>query len=282
MSGPYQSIVQVSRDYITLIDAHHRYVFVNNAYKKALGKREDEIVGYTVEDVWGKARYEGGIEVPLRRCLEGEEVHFIDEFPIGESVRYVEVSFFPYREKKDGEVTHALVFTHDISRLGELESRLMTYEFRDPATGLFNQRSLDLILDRELQKAELDGHENLKALFVLGVENLSEIRRQHGSEIATLVLENLGLRLKNCLGRRDSVFRYESDELSAFVTNLGSAVDAAPLAEKILAAMSVPYPRGVYEIRPLCRIGVSIYPRDATDRETLIETGVSGAVFGQG
>ncbi|MDF1567358.1 MAG: PAS domain-containing protein [Spirochaetaceae bacterium] len=87
MNDPYRSIVQVSRDYITLIDASLLYEFVNKAYLRALGKSKSEVIGHTVEEIWGKARFEGAIEVPLRRCLEGEEVHFIDEFPFGETVK---------------------------------------------------------------------------------------------------------------------------------------------------------------------------------------------------
>jgi len=270
MNGPYQTIVQVSRDYITLIDSGFRYVFVNEAYTRALGRDKDEIEGHTVEEVWGKARFEGAIEIPLRRCLEGEEVRFIDEFPFGDIVKYVEVRFFPYREKKDGPVTHALVISHDITRLGELETRLMAYEFRDPATGLFNRRSLNIIIEREIQKAEIDSVSGFKALFILSVENLSDIRRQHGTEIATHVVENTGLRIKEKLEEEDSVFRSEADELAALVISLEKPEDAASLAEILLAAVSLPYPRGLYEIRPVCRLGISIYPRDAEACETLI------------
>ncbi len=270
MNGPYRSIVQVSRDYITLIDSDLRYVFVNKSYIRALGRNKDEIEGHTVEEVWGKARFEGAIEIPLKRCLEGEEVHYIDEFPFGDIVKYVEVTFFPYREEPEGPVTHALVVSHDISRLGELETRLMAYEFRDPATGLFNRRSMSLIIEREIQKAEIDDDSGPRALFVLGVENLSEIRRQHGTEIATHVVENTGLRIKEKLEEGDSVFRSESDELAALVVSLEHPEDAASLAEGLLAAVSTPYPRGLHEIRPVCRLGIAIYPRDAGDCDTLI------------
>ena len=270
MNDPYRSIVQVSRDYITLIDAEYRYVFVNKAYIRALGRKKEEIEGHTVEEVWGKARFEGAIEIPLQRCLEGEEVRFIDEFPFGDTVKYVEVRFFPYREEKGGPISHALVISHDISRLGELETRLMAYEFRDPATGLFNRRSLNIIIEREIQKAEIDKGSSLRALFVLAVENLSEIRRQHGSDIATHVIENTGLRLKEHLEKCDSVFRSESDELAALVIGLNRPEDAGSLAESILAQVTTPYPKGLYEIRPECHIGIAIYPRDARSCEALI------------
>jgi diguanylate cyclase (GGDEF)-like protein/PAS domain S-box-containing protein len=270
MNSPYRKIVQVSRDYITLIDSDFRYVFVNDAYVRALNRKKEDIKGHTVKDVWGKVRFEKAIELPLKRCLEGEEVHFIDEFPFGEVVKYVEVRFFPYRESEDGPVTHALVISHDISRLGELETRLMAYEFRDPATGLLNRRSMDIVIGREIQKAEHTGDSVYKALFILSVDNFSEIRRQHGSDIATLVVENTGLRMKEKLSEGSSVFRSETDELAALIPDLEKPEDAASLAEMILMSVSTPYPRGLYEIRPVCLLGISIYPRDAENCETLI------------
>ena len=68
-------------------------------------------------------------------------------------------------------------------------------------------------------------------LFVLSLENLSEIRRQHGSNIATHIIENSGLRIKNRLGEGDSIFRSESDELAVLVSRLERPEDAVPLAE---------------------------------------------------
>lgn len=271
MNNPYRSIVQLSRDFITLIDREGRYQFVNEAYMRAFGKTSDEIVGRTVQEIWGKARYTAAIEVPLKRCLNGEEVRYIDEFPFGETMKYVEVFFFPFREVKKGPVTHALVISHDISRLGELETRLMAYEFRDPATGMFNRRSLDIVLDREIQKVDAGQADYLRVLITLAIENLSAIRRQHGAGVATHIVENTGLRLKKHLGEDVSIFRCETEELGILITNLKNPEDLASLAESINAVVSMPYPKGLYEIRPESRLGVALYPRDAKNRDNLID-----------
>ena len=270
MNDPYRSIVQISRDFITLIDREGRYKFANKAYLHAFGKKSEEIVGRTVEEIWGRARYEASIEDTLQRCLNGEEVRYLDEFPFGESMKYVEVLFFPFREEEDGPVTHALVISHDISRLGELETRLMAYEFRDPATGLFNRRSMDIVVDREIQKVESGLEDNPRVLITLAIENLSLIRRQHGAGIATHIVENTGLRLKKHLGDDVPLFRCESDELGILLTNFNNPEDLAPLAESINTVVSMPYPKGLHEIRPDSRLGVALYPRDADNRDNLI------------
>ena len=53
MNDPYRSIVQVSRDFITLIDRNGRYQFANKAYIRALGKDPEDVVGKTVEEILG-------------------------------------------------------------------------------------------------------------------------------------------------------------------------------------------------------------------------------------
>ena len=84
--------------------------------------------------------------------------------------KYMHISYYPYRE--NGEISHALVFSHDITRLGEIEAKLINYEFRDPLTGLFNGRSLDIILEMELEKANRSREEELRSLLFISITNL--------------------------------------------------------------------------------------------------------------
>jgi len=52
-----------------------------------------------------------------------------------------------------------------------IESKLMNYEFRDHLTGLFNRRSLDLILEKEIEKAKRSKSEKLRALLFISLES---------------------------------------------------------------------------------------------------------------
>jgi PAS domain S-box-containing protein len=263
-------IVHHSRDFIMLIDKNLRYVFVNKAYEKIIGKEVQEIIGKSVVEIWGMERFKKVMQKPLVDCFNGKETHYVSETPFGPEFKVIEFRFFPYREYEGGPVTHALVFKHDISRLSDLEWRLMTYEFRDQETGLFNRQSMNIILDREIQKSQILKDERPWGLFLIVIENLSEIRRLRSTDIATLILENSGLRLQAFLGKSTTIFRSEADELSALVMDLKSESDAAFLAESILSQLSTPYGSGVFEVRPQCRIGIALYPRHAASSAELI------------
>src|SRR5439155_11399184 len=50
----YESIVNTSREFLTLVASNYRYEAANDAYCQAHGKSREEILGSTVEDLWGR------------------------------------------------------------------------------------------------------------------------------------------------------------------------------------------------------------------------------------
>ncbi len=110
----YESIVNTSREFLTLIGADYRYEAVNDAYCRAHGKTREEILNSTVSDLWGEASFRSVIKAFLDQCFKGEEVHYQDWFQtpaLGR--RYFEVSYYPYHENT--VVTHAIVVTRDVT-----------------------------------------------------------------------------------------------------------------------------------------------------------------------
>jgi len=68
----------------------------------------------------------------------------------------------------------------------------------------------------------------------------------------------------------DTVSRYGGDEFVILLTELSEAADAALIAEKVLAVLAVPDRVGAHVIRLAASIGISIYPDDGEDADTLI------------
>ncbi|HKJ85266.1 MAG TPA: PAS domain-containing protein, partial [Spirochaetia bacterium] len=169
----YEEIVNRSTDYITLINRDFVYEIANDAYCRQIGLSKEEVIGRTVADVWGEDRFGSAIRPNLERCFAGEQINFIDKFTFGEIERHIHVSFYPY--STDGTVSHALVFSHDITRLSQVEDRLTNYEVRDPTTGLFNRRSMEIILDKEIEQALAGSDGELRALMFVSVENLGQV-----------------------------------------------------------------------------------------------------------
>jgi diguanylate cyclase (GGDEF)-like protein len=240
-------------------------------------KKKADVLGKSVPEVWGRERFEASIKGYLDRCFEGEEVHYIEAFSFGPFEKHMHVSFYPYRDDDHG-ITHALVFSHDITHITEIESKLTNYEYRDPLTGLFNRRSLGIILDKEIQKAKRSESEKLRALLFISLKNFGSINRSHGHHIGDLLLENTALRIKKVLRNADFVFRFEGTDLTVLLTNIRRTTDAALVAKKISDAISLPYRYKEMDIQITSYIGVSLFPDDGESADEIIQNANSAVM----
>ena len=166
------------------------------------------------------------------------------------------VSFYPHEE--NGRITHALVFSTDTTQIHALEDRLKEYQFKDPTTGLLNRRSLSVLLQNEIDKANRSQSERLRALLYISVENFARINQAYGHHIGDILLENTGLRIKETLRRADLVFRFEGKELAAILTHIARPTDAAKVAEKLVAQIGVPYHHDLGDVRLSATVGVAV------------------------
>lgn len=106
-------IVNGAQELMTLINNKFQYEVVNKAYCRAYGKSASDIIGKNIWEMWGQERGDD-IQTYLVRCFEGEVVKYENwyNFPaIGD--RYFEITYYPYPDH--GEVTHAVIVTHDIT-----------------------------------------------------------------------------------------------------------------------------------------------------------------------
>ncbi len=269
----YEYIVNISKDFITLINRDYVYEIVNDSYCTEMGRSREEIINRSVAEIWGKEKFENSLKRYLNQCFEGREVHYIDTFKFGPFEKYMHVSYYPYRE--NDEITHVAVFSHDITSVGEIESKLTNYEYRDAVTGLFNRRSLDVILDKEIEKAKRSKYEKLRAVLFVSLENLAKVNQVYGHEIGDLLLENSGLRIRRTLRSSDFVFRFAGSELAAILTNIAKNTDAGKVAQKIYNNVAVPYRFKETDINITCHIGIALYPDDGADKSTIVQKAAS-------
>lgn len=282
MSGDaYQFIVDQSQDFITLISRNYVYEIVNDTYAAGMGVDKSELLGRTVADVWGREKFESTIKGYLDSCFGGEEVHYIDRFEFGALEKNLHVSYYPYPPESD-TVTHALVFSHDVTRLSEVENKLANFEYRDPLTGLYNRRSLSNMLDRELTRARREGGGGrLRAILFIHLRNFRDINQTLGHQIGDLLLENTGLRVKESVRDSDYVFRFEGSNLVAVLTSMAQSMDAAIVAQKIHDTVTLPYRYRAQDVIIPCHIGVALYPQDGLDGEVLVQRANSAVIEAQ-
>jgi diguanylate cyclase (GGDEF)-like protein len=264
----HEYIVNISRDFMTLIGRDYVYEIVNDSYCRAMEKTREEILGKSVAEVWGHDTFESAIRGHLDECFSGKEVQYIERFRFGPFEKHMHVTLYPY-PGDGGRVTHAAVCSHDITDLSRVESKLSHYEFRDPTTGLFNRRSLDIILDKEIEQAKRT-KDRIRAVLFVSIQNLGKVNEVHGLAVGDLILENTGLRIQKCLRASDYVFRFVGNELTCLLTNIARSTDAGRVAEKIVEQVSMPYRHREGDIHIGCAVGIAVYPDDGETAEEVI------------
>jgi len=264
----YEKIVQASRDFITLVDRDGRYEFVNESYAEALGAKAADILGKTVAEVWGQETYDKRIRPRLESCFSGQETHDIDLFRFGKHERHIHVSYYPYSE--GGTITHAMIFSHDVSIVKKLESKLLDFEFKDPTTGLFNRRSFDIVLDMELEKARRASIDSTRAILFIKLRSMDHINAAFGYELGNLLLESTALRIKEALRASDYVFRFDGKEFAVILTTIKRGDDIPTVVSNIRNKTDFPYSHKGTLLSISCNIGAAVYPNDGDAKEELV------------
>ena len=72
----YRSMATASSDLMVLVDPTYTYRAVNQAYCDEHQRTQEEILGHTITDVFGKEMFEATLKLHLDRCLKGEHVSF--------------------------------------------------------------------------------------------------------------------------------------------------------------------------------------------------------------
>jgi two-component system, cell cycle sensor histidine kinase and response regulator CckA len=110
-----QFIANAADQLLTMIDRNYVYESVNQAYCRARGQSREDIIGQSVALVWGESQFQSIIKPKLDTCFAGNVTSSEDWFKFdGRDLRCYQVTYNPYRDDQ-GEITHAVVVTHDIT-----------------------------------------------------------------------------------------------------------------------------------------------------------------------
>jgi diguanylate cyclase (GGDEF)-like protein/PAS domain S-box-containing protein len=175
-------------------------------------------------------------------------------------------------------VPHVLVRVRDASERNEAQERLKQLANYDSLTGLPNRVLFRDRLGQAMARAKRHGQP--MALMFLDLDRFKIVNDELGHEAGDLLLQHVAKTLSSCLRAADSVARDDAllhtlsrlggDEFTLIVENVGSAEDAAHVARRMLEALGEPFVIGEEELVVTASIGISIYPTDDVDLDTLI------------
>ncbi|HEY9527364.1 MAG TPA: EAL domain-containing protein, partial [Anaerolineales bacterium] len=140
----------------------------------------------------------------------------------------------------------------------------------DVLTGLPNRMLLQDRLSHAIELARRQGRQF--AMLFMDLDRFKHINDSLGHAVGDQLLQSVARRLMRCMRHSDTVSRQGGDEFVVLLSTIKHPDDAAISAQKILAALAVPHLIGELELHVSVSIGISIYPEDGRDAETLIKS----------
>jgi diguanylate cyclase (GGDEF)-like protein/PAS domain S-box-containing protein len=113
-------------------------------------------------------------------------------------------------------------------------------------------------------------HELLAVLF-LDLDRFKTINDTLGHSVGDRLLQGVAERLKACVRCDDTIARWGGDEFTLLLTQIGTAEQAAKLAQRILDVFHAPIEFDGRSLHVTCSLGIALYPHDGADAHTLLK-----------
>lgn len=183
------------------------------------------------------------------------------EIPIEDSVAPI--------HDREGLATGAVIVFRDVSAARAMAVQMAHSAEHDFLTGLPNRMLLN---DRVNQAITLAPRHNKKvAVLFLDLDGFKHINDSLGHPIGDKLLQSIAKRLVDCVRGSDTVSRQGGDEFVVLLSEMEQSEDAAISALRILLAVAEAHSVDQHDLHVTTSIGVSVYPDDGRDAETLIK-----------
>ena len=157
----------------------------------------------------------------------------------------------------------------DISERKQAEETIQRQANFDPLTQLPNRR---LFLDRLEQEIIKSRRADASlALFLVDLDQFKEVNDTLGHDVGDTLLQEAAQRIRGCTRDVDTVARLGGDEFTVILTELSGRSHVEDIAQKIINKLAEPFHLGNEVTYISASIGITLYPNDASDIDTLMK-----------
>lgn len=263
------SALETAANAVMISRADGVMVWTNQALADLSGYSRDEILGNTPR------MFNSGEHPPVFWK------HFWETVIHGQSWRHEVINkhkdgaLYPIRQtvtpiqNARGEVTHFISMQEDIRQEKASEDKLRYSATHDMLTGLPNR----MLMLEHLQHAMNSSHRttDLVGLLFIDLDQFKIINDSLGHQIGDELLCQVTARLSSCLRVGDTLARLGGDEFVVVLPGINTPLDGAVVAEKMLDSLRAPIIIETHALPTGCSIGISIYPLDGEDVDTLLK-----------
>ncbi len=168
----------------------------------------------------------------------------------------------------EGETLSYVCISSDISVIKAQQAELELMALHDALTGLPNRALLNDRLSMALADARRSGGK--MAVCFIDLDDFKPVNDTHGHEMGDLLLKEVAHRLTSALRATDTVARLGGDEFILILSELDSEQEFVKTLTRIMTVLSHPYSLNNHLITISASVGVTVYPEDDVDAETLL------------
>ena len=254
---------------IIFTDEAHRILSINPATTLMTGYEAFELLGHTVFALVNLDRDETPDsfqhKIAQRGAWSGElEITQKNGIDFSAGIRVSQVD-----DPHSGLPAHYIWILADITERKQAEERMRHIAQHDALTGLPNRLALLMRLGQLLPEARR--HEWKIAIMFLDLDRFKIINDTLGHQVGDELLREVACRLSSVIRETDFVARLGGDEFVVILPGINSPADAALVSTKIIAALSAPIEAEGHELHTSPSIGISIFPDDGPDGDTILK-----------
>jgi diguanylate cyclase (GGDEF)-like protein/PAS domain S-box-containing protein len=271
MEGRYRGLLEAAPDAMVVVNPGGDIVLLNLQAEKKFGYRRGELLGQKMKNIIP----EGFAERLVADALRSTEDALAQQIDTGIEItgRRKNGSEFPIEimlsplEGADGILVTAAI--RDITTRKKVDAQMIHSAQHDFLTGLPNRMLLN---DRVGQAILLARRHGTKvAVLFLDLDGFKHINDSLGHTIGDKLLQSVANRLLSCVRTSDTVSRQGGDEFVVLLSEVEKTEDTAMAARRMLQAVAEAHAIDNHDLHVTSSIGVSVYPDDGLDAETLIK-----------
>ncbi|MGE8203217.1 EAL domain-containing protein [Heyndrickxia sp. NPDC080065] len=266
----FQSVIESANDAIIIMDSEGTIISWNNGARNIFGYEEREIIGKNLQVIMPNS-YRVTHQEGMKRFISTGQPHVIGKTVELEglhkdsSVFPIELSLATWVEEGN---TYFSSMIRDITERKRTEAKINQMVYLDPLTGLPNRRLLNDRLSLALDQAEKN-KQTIGIMFI-DLDRFKYINDTLGHAIGDKLLIDVAKRIQACVKKTDTVCRQGGDEFIILFPNT-TTDEITKKAQKIIDLVGQSLMINEHEMFVTPSIGISLYPTDGWDIETLIK-----------